>query len=494
MEPKTDSTAHLTLEFGPCLKKILKEKRISASELARMMNYKSRNSIFRILSGESSHSTRKAFYTRLKQEDPLSLDEKQRQRLEQALEISRIGMKDYLGNQAMRGLLTCSASKPACRTVRIETANDNPQDPGFRKAIEAAACAQRVHLTIMGCCDRAIFDALHDWLDRRDKGCEVKIVHVIYTGAEEIVRNIAAIQPLLYCDFYDAYCMEPNMVSRERECVYRCSCIYAHVQDARGDWYDRQLLLIDRGEFVPMCRIPTGDNSPIRTCFEQDLKRMPPLKKMFDKAMNDSGYLDFAKECCRLEQNRAIYMIKLDVPLSFVQPDIVASCVMDGMIEKKTMEDMIRVHQRRFDNYFTKKKVSHVIFSREAMERFARTGRQSDHFFALRSYTPEERVRILRNLREHEERNPNFHVHFFEEGYQPPSAEVGLYEGVGTLMAKPYTDYTLTGEHAETIITQKEFCARYKAYFMNDLLERHVMNRKETLAVLDELIETAGNA
>ena len=71
---------------------------------------------------------------------------------------------------------------------------------------------------------------------------------------------------------------------------------------------------------------------------------------------------------------------------------------------------------------------------------------------------------------------------------------MGLYEGVGTLMAKPYTDYNLTGEHAETIITQKEFCARYKAYFMNDLLERHVMNRRETLAVLDELIETAGNA
>ena len=212
---------------------------------------------------------------------------------------------------------------------------------------------------------------------------------------------------------------------------------------------------------------------------------MPPLKKMFDKAMNSGGYLDFAEECRRLEQNRAIYTIKLDVPLSFVQTDIVASCIMDGFVEKETLEDMIRVHQRRFDNYFTKKKVSHVIFSREAMERFARTGRQSDHFFALRSYTPEERVRILQNLRGQEESNPYFHVYFFEDGFQPPAAEVGLYEGVGTLMAKPYTDYNLSGEHAETIISQKEFCARYKAYFMNDLLERHVMNRRETLAGLD---------
>lgn len=493
MEPKTDNTTHLTLEFGPCLKEILKEKRVSASELARMMNYKSRNSIFRILSGESSHSARRAFFTRLTQEDPLPLDEKQRQRLEQALEISRVGMKDYLGNQAMRELLT-GAVGPTRGTVRIEAANDDPHDPDFSKAMEAAACAKKMHLTIMGCCDRAIFDALHDWIDRRDKGCEVKVVHMIYTGPEEIVRNIAAIQPLLYCDFYEAYCMEPGMVSRERECVYRCSYIHAQVQDARGEWYERLLLQIDRGVFVPMYRMAAVNKSSLKTYLEQDLKRMPPLKKMFDRAMNDSGYLNFARECLSMEQNRAIYMIKLDIPLSFVQPDIVASCVMDGMIGKKTMEDMICVHRQRFDNFFTKKKVSRVVFSREAMERFARTGRQSDHFFALRSYTPEERVRILQNLREQEENNPNFHVYFFEEGYQPPAAEVGLYEGVGVLMAKPYTDYNLTGEHEEMIISQREFCARYKAYFMNDLLERHVIPRRETLAVLDALIETARNA
>ena len=255
MEPKTDNTTRLTLEFGPCLKEILKDKRVSASELARMMNYKSRNSIFRILSGESSHGARRVFFARLTQEDPLSLDEKQRQRLEQALEISRIGLKDYLGNQAMRELLTGGAVGPEHRTVRIEAANDDPQDPDFSKAIEAAACAKKMHLIIMGCCDRAIFDALHDWIDRRDKGCEVKVVHMIYTGPEEIVRNIASIQPLLYCDFYEAYCMEPGIVSRERECVYRCSYIYALVQDARGEWYERLLLLVDRGVFVPMYRM-----------------------------------------------------------------------------------------------------------------------------------------------------------------------------------------------------------------------------------------------
>ena len=489
MEPKTDTTA---LEFGPCLKEILKEKRVSASELARMMSYKSRNSIFRILGGEGSHGARQAFCTRLMQEDPLALDGEQRRRLEEALEISRIGLRDYLGNQAMRDLLTGSSPVPACAAVRIDAAEYCPQDPDFHKVLEEVKSAQRVHLTILGCCDRAIFDALYGWIGRMDG--KVKVTHMIYTGSEEIIRNIAAIQPLLYCSFYDAHCMQPGTFSREREHVYRCNWIHAHVQDRQGDWYERQMILIDQGVFVPTRRTATAENSTIQAFFERDLMRMPPLKTVFSVRRSIRDYLTFAKDCRRLEQGRAVYMIKLDVPVCFVHPDIVAACVAEGFADKAAMDELARIHRQRFENYFTKKKVSRVIFSREAMECFARTGRQSDHFFALRSYTPEERVRILRNLREQEENNPCFHVHFFTDGFQPPAGEVSLYEGIGTLMAKPYTDYNLAGEHAETIITQAEFCARYKAFYLNDLLVRHVMDRAGTLAALDELIDMAQNA
>ena len=205
-------------------------------------------------------------------------------------------------------------------------------------------------------------------------------------------------------------------------------------------------------------------------------------------------YLAYTEDCRKLEQNRAIYTIKLDVPVSFVPADILVSCVSDGLLEKEVLEDMERIHRQRFENFLTKKKVNHTIFSREAMERFAQTGRQSDHFFALRSYTPGERVRILQNLREQEARNPYFHVHFFTDDFEPPASEMALYEGVGTLMAKPYTNYDLAGDHAETIIAQEEFCVSFRAFFLHDLLERHVLSREATLAVLDELIETAKNA
>lgn len=493
MEPMVQKTLYPTQEFGPCLKEILKEKHVSASELARMMAYKSRNSIFRILCGEGGHGARQAFYERLMQEDPLCLDDGQRERLSQALEISRVGLKNYLDSRAMRDLLMNRGAEPTQKAMRIDASDYYPQDPDFSRTMSAIARAQRVHLTILGCCDRAIFDTLRERVCGGNVRREMKIVHLIYTGPEEIVQNIAAIQPLLCCDFYNAYCMEPGVFSRERESIYRSNCIYAHVQDEHGDWYDRQLVLIDKGVFVPMRRMETGESSPIWAIFERDLIRTQPLKRIPDGDAGDE--LACAACCRRLEHNRAAYAIRLDLPVSFVPADILAACARDSFPDAETaIQDAERIQAQRFENCFTRKKTSHTILTREALERFARTGRMRNRSHALRSCTPAERVRILQNLRMQEEHNPTFHIHFFTDDFEPPLTEMTLYEGAGTLMTMPHVSDELPGDRAETIVTQEEFCARFKAFYLNDLLKRHVRSREETLAVLDALIETAKNA
>ena len=40
----------------------------------------------------------------------------------------------------------------------------------------------------------------------------------------------------------------------------------------------------------------------------------------------------------------------------------------------------------------------------------------------------------------------------------------------------------------------RQFCERYKDFYVKDLLERHVISQEETLSVMDELIRIAENA
>ena len=98
---------------------------------------------------------------------------------------------------------------------------------------------------------------------------------------------------------------------------------------------------------------------------------------------------------------------------------------------------------------------------------------------------------MLRHIRSHAEENPFFNIYFFKESFDPPKSEIGLYEGIGTLMLQPYTHYDLAAGHAEVLITQREFCQKYKEFFVRDLLERQVLPKEKTLGLLDHLIDIA---
>jgi len=160
-------------------------------------------------------------------------------------------------------------------------------------------------------------------------------------------------------------------------------------------------------------------------------------------------------------------------------------------MSEKIIGELREVHEQRFENICQKSRPTSIIFSSEAMERFARTGMESDHFFALRPYTGEERAQILGHILKQMKENPAFHVYFFKKDFAPPLMEVTLFEGEGTLMTKPFTDYNLADDHAEVLITSDAFCAHYKAFFTGDLLARHVMGPEETETELERLIEIA---
>ena len=482
------------IEFGACLKGILSKKRISASELARIMAYKSRNSIFRILEEEGGHSARQAFFERLIEEDPLCLDEEERADLLQALEISRVGQATFLSNRAMRELMMNAEETAQLERTRIQSREGEEQRP---VDVRTAQCRE-IHLFVLGCCNRRIFAGLRELLETRQKNCTVSVTHILYTGGEEIIKNISAIQPLLYTEYYQAYCVEPGIFSPEREWMYRTNGIFARIMDKDGCWYNRQLLLMDPDRFMMFDRQDGSRGMLFEQVMREDIQKMPQLKKGY--FVHGADYSAYTKECLALEQGRTIYMIKLDVPISYVSTDILLECFRDDVQTGRMnawegmsamIDELASLHRQREENLFGKHKNTYTIFSREAMEKFAKTGTQTDHFFALRSYKPEERVKILSRIREHAEHNPYFNVYFFKEGYEPPKMEIALYEGMGTLLNKPYTNYDLSGDHTETLITQKEFCECYRNYFMQELLTKWVVSEQETLRVLDELIETA---
>jgi len=184
-----------------------------------MMAYKSRNTVFRILDGEGGHTARQTCFERLKKENPLDLDEEAFKRLARGMEISRVGLSAFRSNLALRELLM---ETPGELAGEMHAMQGTPISfiGGRREASAMIAEIVRsnvLELTIIGCCSRQILETLRERLARKDVTRMLTVRHIIYMGEEDVVSSVAAIQPMLYADFYSAYCVEPGLFSAQRE-------------------------------------------------------------------------------------------------------------------------------------------------------------------------------------------------------------------------------------------------------------------------------------
>ena len=89
---KAAPAAQPLLTFGQCLKQILNTRRLSASALSRMMEQKSRNSMFRILDDTGGPAVQAAFFENLKESDCLRLTQEEER---EGLDIADHGERAY---------------------------------------------------------------------------------------------------------------------------------------------------------------------------------------------------------------------------------------------------------------------------------------------------------------------------------------------------------------------------------------------------------------
>ena len=193
-------------------------------------------------------------------------------------------------------------------------------------------------------------------------------------------------------------------------------------------------------------------------------------------------------------------MLKPDIPLCMVPTGILYRAVLEGDLfcdsapDAELMRQLYKSHDQRYHHLFHRRKVTHSIFSRQAMRSFAQTGRTSDHFFGARVYTPQERVAILTHCLQQSLNNPYFSIHFSRDDALIQTAEISCYEGKGTILLNARTSYRLDEDHCEALITHEGFNQQFRAYYVNELLRHHVLPSASNHAFLQQLIDIAAQA
>lgn len=494
--------------FGDCLRRCLKEEKMSASEAAQIVGFKSRNSIFRILEGEASCDVKLRFLKAFGEKIGDRWPAEKWHGLEEALRVERLGPVRYHVNLAFQRVLYEPDTDKEDYCVHLICETGEEQEFLLADLLDEVSGAARVEIIVTGCCESGICSMLAKHCGDAGRRGTLSIRHYIDTSQEKVSQNILGILPLVTKPWYNARLVEPGSCPDEMMAVYRVNAIHIHRWDEQGQQYGQRLIRYDENNFA--AREPDrGVCAPVAVLDKwrfhlELLKPVPRVEQGLDVVV------DYLEQYAQLEDNCAILSIRPDVHFCCIPEELLGQTVIGGWQQSgKTVEtDLLellktlsKIHRRRVDNLRNKNRITHLVYSLPMMERFMRTGIQGDRFFIQRPYTVAERRLIIRDLLETMRNKPYFNVHFLREGVPELNYEITCFDGRGVILLDADNRMILKGndadilaglpvfkESSEALITLPAFMESFKHFFLDELLMHYVLPRTETIRHLERLL------
>lgn len=485
---------HRYESFGECLKRCLMEGELSASEAARLVGFRSRNSIFRILSGDTSDEVNLRFLSALHDALGNQWPEDRWRALQDALSIDRLGAERFQAIRAFERVLFEQNEPLACTVERL-LPDGSTEELDLNTILGELNEAARVELVLTGCCDSGLARLLADTCGKAGAQGRLNIRHYIDTDESVITQNILSILPLVSKPWYNARLVEPGSCPEEMMAIYRLHALHVHQWDVDGQERGGMFIRFDKNRFASRMEVRGACEAIILLDkWRFDLELLKPMPQLSD---GPHAFVEYTEQYRLLEKDCTILSIKPDVhfnciPTEVLEPAILAGFEQAGMAVGPELEmlmtELKRIHNGRYRNMLDKHKPTHLVYSLPAMESFMRTGVQTDHFFIQRAYTVEERRAIISGMLEAMHNCPWFNVYFLREGAPELRNEITFYDGKGVLMLDAYTGYELEADHSEALISLPAFMDSFRSYFMEELLAHHVMSRADTLRCLEGLL------
>ncbi len=220
------------------------------------------------------------------------------------------------------------------------------------------------------------------------------------------------------------------------------------------------------------------------------------IKRTYFECTAFEDYIKYSEDYAALERNHAIWKIKPDICVDQIPAWILKKAVREGPIPQdeqfaSVLDALEEIYRKRFENTYSKRKHAYNIHKRNAMYKFALTGKTTDHFWGMRPFTPKERIIILSEILKQQVVNPYVHMYFLRDDAAIRDVEIAYYEGVGMLILESDTDYNLEDGHSEIMITHQEMLNLYREFYMEVLIREYVYPESETCNYLRYLLKVA---
>lgn len=488
-------------DFGECLKAILGDRELTIAQAAGMLDMKSPTSLSRVLHGEVNPKTLEKLHKQLCASPTFQLTDEEKQRLSTAMQVSRFGQERVQAFDAVWDFCFPTPPVPWEIMIYVHGKDFYPPQPTFSSLMAYYSGCRELELTVIGCCSRYFLEEISKVLSR-DVHKIVRIDHYLHQSTQTpqpLAYQMQAIRPLIPCPRYNVYIGDPDKIDEYTLNMLDSNSFWVKATEQDGHVRMHKGLLISSKELLMMDVKDEENFTFVSEAIRRIQPRLTPVKLLFPPCTTPLDFLKYTEDFRRMEADRAIYSLIPDVCFNFIPTNICLPAAIDGFqhtsfAPSEKIGDLVQsfavIHERRWNNIFHSKKVRYYILSANATRRFARTGVLSDHFFAMRPFTPEERRSILWNIRENMAENPYFNLFFARDDQLNFDYEMTVYEGLCTMILDSSTSYRLGQDHAEILLNQPQYQRLLIDFFRYELLTHQVHPARESLAIMDQIISS----
>ena len=482
------------LTYGQCLRQVMDSNHLSVNMLSRKMGYHGTTQLTRILLDEVSPSLVTKFHHQFMLIFEWLISPADIRALSAALQYTCLGPDSFMTRQAMRALVfESSLSDPQDIPVVVSPALPSGRPVFLRDVLERANACRRIDLLIFGSAFDRLLPHFAALANQPDTALRIRHVFILEDKPAQLVSQIAAQLPFLNVNAYEG-CYLPE--SKTEACrslrAHQIALLRAERED--GSVYT-DLITPPLSGMLHVCRLQ-GDNALFpfyesRLNALRDLLR--PLKVIYPQPDSVESLLTLCRRDLFLEQKHACCFLRLDLCFHALPSAQVLAALDDGRAlglspDAPLMQELIRVHEARYQNLMHKKEPTYFILSRPAMRSFMQTGCLSDHLFAMRAFTRGERCAILSAFIDACRANENLHVHLLREDSMMPVACFSGYEDMGVQISDNHTTYNIHTRHGEAFFALPAFTEALGAYCMEALIPEECLSEADSLACLEAMM------
>ena len=444
--------------FSQCLQAWMKDTARSIAAVAADAQLKSKTTVARILKDQSTYQSYEKLYEALSSHT--SIDEKWKSRFEHALRAEKVGLRQYALFEAIRDELL---------EQRIRRSPGNTGEP--------------TTILIMGC----PWQKTNDFIDQcLSQNRSVSIFHYLTTN--ELFDDppvVAGLMARLKDDRYQAF-----IVANEELLASRISWnIMLRKKQDTGE----EFITISGGDALSWQWLPSSGNvvreyqSMLTGLEPQSLYHNSDIKKGTD-------YIRLMKECWQMENMHNKVLLK-PTPAIQMLPTDVSIETFTGFLDNYILpvapsaDSIVYYFRKRAETFYSCETT--MVISYQATMDFINSGRLSDHFFACRAFTKEERIISLSYLLECMDK-PHTRILFTKDEQLCETFSFEAFSKFGTLIYPSRTSYNVERDaYRELILPGDMFETLFRQFMDEMIIPETCYTAAESKQMMKELITTA---